>query len=136
MMCLLSIFIDINHLNMNLIDGSISSYCSVIKSHEQLDMIKKENKLAAVLGDIESDLLGEKQYRNNISLQPQYLWNKKYEHKHRGKQDDGSQGFQNCTILDRPVLTFGMDQTKNLKAKDLQVLLCCHFEFLIEDNPK
>ena len=45
---------------MNLIDGSISSYCSVIKSHEQLDMIKKENKLAAVLGDIESDLLGEK----------------------------------------------------------------------------
>ena len=45
---------------MNLIDESISSYCSVIKSPEQLDMIKQENKLAAVLGDIESNLLGEK----------------------------------------------------------------------------
>ena len=45
---------------MNLIDGSISSYCSVIKSPGQLDIIKKENKLAAVLSDIESDLLGEK----------------------------------------------------------------------------
>ena len=50
-------FIMITHWKMNLIDGYISSYWSVIKSPKQLDMIKQGYKLSAVLGDIESDLL-------------------------------------------------------------------------------
>ena len=42
---------------LNLIDGSISSYCSVLNSTECLDMIKQANKLVSVIGDIYYDCL-------------------------------------------------------------------------------
>ena len=48
------------HRRLNFIYGSISSYCSIINSSEWLDMIKQENELLSILGDIESDHLGEK----------------------------------------------------------------------------
>ena len=47
-------------IRINLIDGSISSYCYILNSPERLDMIKQTNNLASVLGDIESDRLGAK----------------------------------------------------------------------------
>ena len=37
---------------MNLIDGSISSYCSIINSPKLLYITKQANKLEAGLGDI------------------------------------------------------------------------------------
>ena len=37
---------------LNLIDGSISSYCSIINSPERLHTIKQANELASVLCDI------------------------------------------------------------------------------------
>ena len=46
------------HRSLNLINGSISSYCSNINSPKQLDLIKKEEKLTYVIGDIESYILG------------------------------------------------------------------------------
>ena len=48
---------------LNLIDGSISSYCSILNSPERLRMIKQANKLAPVLCDIESYRLGGKEDR-------------------------------------------------------------------------
>ena len=44
----------------NLIDGSISSYCSIINSPKYIYTTKKTNNLVAVLGDIESNRLGGK----------------------------------------------------------------------------
>ena len=44
---------------LNLIDGSISSYCSILNSPERLRMIKQANELASVLCDIYYDRLGE-----------------------------------------------------------------------------
>ena len=49
---------------LNLIYGSISSYSSNLNSTERLCMIEKENGLACVLCDIESNRLGLKEYRN------------------------------------------------------------------------
>ena len=49
---------DMNSLpqrRLNLIDGSISNYCSILNSPEWLDLIKQAKKLASVPGDIESD---------------------------------------------------------------------------------
>ena len=40
------------HRIMNLIDGSISSYCSIINSPKLLYITKQANKLEAGLGDI------------------------------------------------------------------------------------
>ena len=45
---------------MNLIDGSISIYCSILNSPERLRMITPANELASVLCDKESDRLGTK----------------------------------------------------------------------------
>ena len=45
---------------MNIIDGSISSYSSILNSPKRLHMIKKANELAYVICDIWSGRLGAK----------------------------------------------------------------------------
>ena len=45
---------------LNLTGISISSYWYIINSPELLDIIKQENKLASVIGDIETDHFGAK----------------------------------------------------------------------------
>ena len=45
----------------NFIDGCISSYCYILKSPERLEQIRKANKLASVLCDLESDRIREKE---------------------------------------------------------------------------
>ena len=46
--------------SLNMIDGSISSYCYILNSPERLHMSKQSNELASVLCDIESDCIGAK----------------------------------------------------------------------------
>ena len=41
-----------HHIRLNLIDGSISSYCYIINSPERIYLIKEATKLAYILGDI------------------------------------------------------------------------------------
>ena len=43
---------------LNLFVVSISSYCCIIKSPKQIDMINQSNNFTDVLGDIESFFLG------------------------------------------------------------------------------
>ena len=40
---------------MKIIDGSISSYCSILNSPKQLEQIRQANKLASVLCNLEYD---------------------------------------------------------------------------------
>ena len=44
----------------NLIDGSVKSYCYILNYTEWLDVINKVNRLAAIIGDFESDHFGAK----------------------------------------------------------------------------
>eukprot|EP00957_Ditylum_brightwellii_P101843 7761962-Ditylum_brightwellii.AAC.1 len=46
------------HLNM--IDGCISSWCSILNSTYRLELIKQANQLSAVLGEIETDKTQDK----------------------------------------------------------------------------
>ena len=41
--------------------------------------------------------------------------------------DERLKGLDNCEVLVRSVLAFGMDHINNLKVKDLRVLLCYDF---------
>ena len=63
---------------LNLIDSSISSYCSIINPPKQIRMIKKENELASVLCDTESDRLGSKEYRKKRVMDAEYKRKNKY----------------------------------------------------------
>ena len=54
---------------LNLIDGSISSYSSILNSSQRLHMINQANKLASVLCDIETDRLGAKEDRKNSEME-------------------------------------------------------------------
>ena len=47
-------------INLNFIDGYISSYCYILNSPECLEQIRKATKLASVLCDLESDFMREK----------------------------------------------------------------------------
>ena len=67
---------------LNLIDGSITSYCYIINSTERLHMIKQENELASVLCDIESDRIGAKEESNNRAMEAEYQSKNKYEQKY------------------------------------------------------
>ena len=69
------------HKVLNLIDGCISSYLYIINSPKRLHMINQANKLESVLGDIESDRLGEKYDRENIAIDVDVQRNNKSEQK-------------------------------------------------------
>ena len=45
----------IPQIRLNFIDGSISSYCSILNSPKRFEQISQANKLAYVLYDLESD---------------------------------------------------------------------------------
>ena len=112
---------------LNFIDGSIPSYCSILNSPEQLDLIKQANKLASVTGDIESDHLGEKEDRKKIATEEEDQRNKKAEQKQMREDEERLKGLETCEDLVHPVLAFGMDHINNIKLKELRVLLCYHF---------
>ena len=115
------------HKSMNLIDGSISSYCSIIKYTKRIFMIKQENELASVLCGIDSGRIGEKEDRKKRAMEAEHQRKKKPEHKQMRDDDEGLIGLDTCEVLVRSVLEFGMDHVNNFKVKDLRVLLCYHF---------
>ena len=47
----------LSQIRLNFIDGSISSYCSILNSPERLEQKRQANKLASVLCDLESDCM-------------------------------------------------------------------------------
>ena len=112
---------------LNLIDGSISSYCSILKSTERIQMIKQENKLASILCDIESDHLGSNKYRKKIAMEAEDQSKEKSEQNQMRDDDESLTGLETCEVVVHSVLAFGMDHTNNLKVKDIRVLLRYHF---------
>ena len=66
-------------LSLNLFDGYISSYCSIINSTKRLRMIKQSDELMSVLCDIEAGRLGAKEDRNKRAMEAEYQRKKKYE---------------------------------------------------------
>ena len=86
-------------------------------------MIKQENLLASVPCDIEYDRLGEKEERKKIFLDSDYHRNNKAEKGYMRDDYRSPKGLQTCEFLVCSVLACGMYHNKNLKAKELKVLL-------------
>ena len=120
------------HLRLNIIDGSISSCCSIINSPDRLDIIRQANKLASNHGDIEYDWLGSKDDSKKRVVDTEYQRDNKNEQKQRreDEDDDRSYGLQTCEVLIHSVLEFWMYHLKNLKVKDPRVLL--HYRLRLE----
>ena len=112
---------------LNLIGGSISSYYSIINSTEWIHMIKQENWLSSFLGHIQSDHLGLKEGRKKIDMVAEEYSMKKYEQNQIREDKQRLKGLDTCEILVRLVLAFGMDHIKNLKVKELRVIICYNF---------
>ena len=66
---------------LTLIDGSISSYYSILSSPKQLRMIKQANELESVLCDIEPDRLWEKEERKKRATEEEDQRKNKYNQK-------------------------------------------------------
>ena len=113
--------------SMNIIDGSTSSYCSIINSPERLHMIKKVNELASVQCNIESDRLGAKEERKKRDTEAEDQRKKKSEKKQMRDDNERLKGLETYEFLVRSVLEFGMDHINNLKVKYIRVLLHYHF---------
>ena len=113
--------------SMNFIDGSISSYLSILNSPERLHIITQVNKLTSFFGDIQSDHLEAKEDINNRERGSKYQRNNKAEQNQMRDDYGRSKIINNCEVLVRSVLTFGVDHIKNLKGKGLGVLLIYHF---------
>ena len=64
---------------LKFIDGSISSYCYIIKSPKQIEQIRQENRLASVLCDLESDRMREKEERKKRATEVEENRSQKYE---------------------------------------------------------
>ena len=78
-----------------------------------------------VLGDIESDYLGEKAYSKKKDMESEYQSKNKCEQNHMREDDEMSRDLETEDCFS--VLAFGVDHTKNLKVKDLRVLLQYNF---------
>ena len=42
---------------LNMVDAAISSHCCILNSTERLELIRKSNEVAAIMGEIETDRL-------------------------------------------------------------------------------
>ena len=112
---------------LNFIDGSISSYCSILNSPERLEQIRQANKLVSVLCDLESDRIRENEEKKKRETEVEENRRQKYEEKQVRDNENKLRGLESCEALARSILTFGMDHINNLKVKELRVLLCYHF---------
>ena len=84
---------------INLIDGSISSYWYILNSPEQIYTIKKENRLASVIGDKESDHLWAKEDRKNIVMEAEYQRKNKSEQNHMRDNHERLKTIETCEVL-------------------------------------
>ena len=96
------------------------------ESPERNDMINQVNKVPTVINNIQSNCLGAKNERKSRVMDEDYHRNNKYEHNQMRQHEERSEGLQTCEILDPSVLAFGMDNIKNLRVKDLRLLICYH----------
>ena len=112
---------------LNFIDGSISSYCSILNSPERLEQTRQANKLAYILCDFESYRMRKNEDNKNRETEVEENRRQKCEEKQVRENEDRLIGLESCEALVRSVLTFGMDRINNLKFKDIRVLLRYHF---------
>ena len=112
---------------LNFIDGSISSYCSILNSSECVEHISQAKKLAFVMCDLDSDRMRENEEDKKRKVEAEENRRRKSEEKQVRENKDRLRGLENCEALVHYVLTFGMDNINNLKAIDLRVLLRYHF---------
>ena len=63
---------------LNFIDGSISSYCSILNSPERLELIRQANKLASILCGLESDRIREKEDKKKRATEVEENRRRKY----------------------------------------------------------
>ena len=108
---------------LNLIYGSISSYCSILNSPERLRTIKQENELASVLCSIESVCIGAKEDWKKIVMYAEDQRKNESEQNQMRDDDERLKGLETCEVLVCSVLVFGMDYINNLKVNYLRVLL-------------
>eukprot|EP00957_Ditylum_brightwellii_P128917 9834094-Ditylum_brightwellii.AAC.1 len=52
-----------------MIDGNISSWCAVLNTPEQLDLIQQTNELAIMLGELEKEHKEEKKQKQQKALE-------------------------------------------------------------------
>ena len=90
--------------SLNIIDGYISSYCSILNSPRRLHMIKQAKELASVLCDIQSDRLGTKEDRKKIEMEAEDQGGNKYEQNHIRDDDEKLKDLETCEVLVRSVL--------------------------------
>ena len=112
---------------LNLIDGSISSYCSILNCTERLCMIKQANEFAFVLCDIEYERLGAKEDGKKRATEAEDHRKKKSEQKQMRDYEERLKGNDTFEVLVNSVFAFGMYYINNLKVKDLRVLLRYNF---------
>ena len=100
--------------NLNLIYGSISSYCSIINSHGWIHMINQEKQLSFVLFDIQSGRLGEREDGNNRALEADYQNRNNCKQKQISDDYERLKFIKTCEVLVRSVFAFFMDHINNL----------------------
>ena len=75
-------FNNLPYQRLNLTYGYSSIYLYILNSTKRLDMIKQENKAAAVFGCINYDVLGINKDRKDTVLVEEYQRNDKYKYQY------------------------------------------------------
>ena len=112
---------------LKLIDDSISSYLSIIKSSEQIHVFNQSNYLSGVLGGIQSYRLGVKEDSNERVIEAQDHSTSKSEHNQRRQDEERLYFIHICGFLVCYFFCIQHVSRQYLKVK--QIMLLCHYHF-------
>ena len=112
---------------LNLIDGCINSYSSVLNSDGRMKLIKEANELAAVLADIDNDRQAEKEARKERLIVEEEEKKRKAEEKREREQRNRDEAVGVCATLIGDLRCHGPDHVSKLTVPYMKTLLRYHF---------
>ena len=116
---------------LNVIDGNISSWCSVLNSRERLNPVTKTNRLAMVLGDIEKDKQEDKEGKEQKAKEEDAEKKRKEEEKKKKYEEDQEVALRVVPSIFDKVHRNGID---SLVVSELRLLI--RFKYNDEEGEK
>ena len=109
---------------LNMIDGCISSWCSILNSTDRLELIKQANELSAVLGEIETDKAQDKDRRKKKAEEEEKDKKRRATEKKEKERQEREEGMRDLPPL---IARLGVDDMSLFTVPQLCII--CRFLF-------
>ena len=113
---------------LNMIDGNISSYCTVLNGPDRLNLVREANLLAGVLGDIDRERTHAKEIAKKQKEKEDAEKEERSKIRNETAEKKKEEGLERCIFLLSEIEQKGVSHVPTLLNDDLKVLIRYHFE--------